>query len=50
MIDKSQYDTIKGTSTTHALIMMLHEWLHGMDVSRKKNLVHIVLLDNSKGI
>ena len=28
--------------------MMLHKWLHGTDVSRKKNLVHIVLLDYSK--
>jgi hypothetical protein len=48
LLDKCQYGAIKGTCTTHALIIMLHEWLKGTDDSRKKNFVHIVLLDYSK--
>ena len=37
LLDKYQYGAVKGTCTTHALIMMLHDWLHGTDrtVERK---------------
>jgi hypothetical protein len=47
-VDKLQFGAIKGTCTTHALIIMLHEWLKGTDNSNNKNFVHVVLLDYAK--
>ena len=48
IVDKNQFGAIKGTCTTHALILMLHEWLKDTDDSRKKNFVKVVLLDYAK--
>ena len=47
-IDKGQFGALKGTCATHALITMMHDWLRSTDDSRKKNFVHIVLLDYAK--
>ncbi len=48
MIDDYQFGAIKGSCTTYALILMIHEWLQGTDDSRLKQFVKIVLLDYSK--
>jgi len=48
IVDKLQFGAIKGTCTTHALNIMLHEWLKGTDNSNNKNFVHVVLLDYAK--
>jgi hypothetical protein len=47
-IDKGQFGALKGTSATHALITMVHDWLTSTDDCRKKNFVYIVLLDYAK--
>ena len=48
LLDKLQFGAVKGTCTTHALILMLHDWLKATDNSRKKNFIQIVLLDYAK--
>ena len=47
-IDKGQFGALKGTSSTHALITMVHDWLTATDDCKKKKFVHIVLLDYAK--
>jgi hypothetical protein len=47
-IDKGQFGALKGTSSTHALITMVHDWLTSTDDCKKKKFVHIVLLDYAK--
>ena len=45
-IDKRQFGSLKNSSTTHALLSLLHHLLNETDVS--KNAVRIFLLDFSK--
>ena len=48
LIDNWQFGAIKGTCATHALILVINEWLKGTDESRNKFVIQIVLLDYSK--
>ena len=45
-IDPDQYGNIKGRSTAHALLRMLHEWCNSTDES--KAFVRVLLVDFSK--
>ena len=47
-MDNLQFGALKGTCTTHALILMMHEWMKSTDDSKNKNFIHIVLLDYAK--
>ena len=45
-IDRSQYGCLKGTSTTHALVDLIHSWSKAVD--SLGTIVHILLLDFRK--
>ena len=47
-IDKGPFGALKGTCTTHALIIIVHDWLMSTDDSKNKNFVQVILLDYAK--
>ena len=45
-IDRNQFGAVKGSSTTHALVTMIHHWQEAFD--SPANLVYMLFLDVSK--
>ena len=45
-VDPKQYGSIKGTSTVHALIELVHEWKYALDTP--ETMIRILLVDFSK--
>ena len=47
-IDPLQFGALKGSSTVHALVHMLHDWYLNTDNSSSKQFIWILLIDYSK--
>ena len=47
-IDKFQFGALRGSSTTHALIQLIHDWAEHTDDSKLNNYVRILFLDYAK--
>ena len=47
-IDPIQFGALKGSSTVHALVLMLHDWYLNTDNSSSKQFIRILLIDYSK--
>ena len=50
IVDNFQFRAIKGTCTTHALIIMVHDWLKAIDRSSAKGFIQIVMFDYAKAL
>ena len=47
-IDQNQFGALKGSSTTHALVNMVHEWYRATDDSTSRTYIRVLLLDYAK--